>query len=90
MLFFSALFALLLVLVSGERLDRTAIFRHLPGIPKVDAPAGSAVFDRTGDPLPPYNTWYYFDQLIDHNNPERGTFKQRFVSLQFRDSQLDL
>ncbi|KAG8910500.1 hypothetical protein FRC00_008072, partial [Tulasnella sp. 408] len=24
------------------------------------------------------NTAYYFDQLIDHKNPSRGTFKQRY------------
>ncbi|KAG9045423.1 hypothetical protein FS837_006333 [Tulasnella sp. UAMH 9824] len=24
------------------------------------------------------NTAYYFDQLLDHNNPSRGTFKQRY------------
>jgi len=28
--------------------------------------------------LPPYNTTFLFDQLIDHNNPSLGTFKQRF------------
>ncbi|TFY55380.1 hypothetical protein EVG20_g9338 [Dentipellis fragilis] len=33
---------------------------------------------RTGAPLPPLNTTYYFDQLIDHNNPSLGTFKQRY------------
>ncbi|KAG9018022.1 hypothetical protein FRB90_012581 [Tulasnella sp. 427] len=26
----------------------------------------------------PYSTEYYFDQLIDHNNPSLGTFKQRY------------
>ncbi|THH17760.1 hypothetical protein EW146_g3119 [Bondarzewia mesenterica] len=28
--------------------------------------------------VPPYNTTYYFDQLIDHTNPSLGTFKQRY------------
>ncbi|KAI0309978.1 serine carboxypeptidase S28-domain-containing protein, partial [Amylostereum chailletii] len=28
--------------------------------------------------LPPLNTTYYFDQLIDHGNPGLGTFKQRY------------
>ncbi len=28
--------------------------------------------------LPPYNTTYYFDQLIDHNDPSKGTFQQRY------------
>ncbi|KAG6830155.1 hypothetical protein H0H87_008998 [Tephrocybe sp. NHM501043] len=50
-----------------------------PGIPRAplenpDAP----VVSRNGTELPPYNTVYYFDQLIDHNNPSLGTFKQRY------------
>lgn len=28
--------------------------------------------------LPPYDTTYYFDQLIDHNDPSKGTFQQRY------------
>lgn len=36
------------------------------------------VTSRNGTILPPYNTTYLFDQLIDHNNPSLGTFKQRF------------
>lgn len=28
--------------------------------------------------LPPLDTVYYFDQLIDHNDPSKGTFKQRY------------
>lgn len=34
--------------------------------------------DKNGSALPPLNTTYEFDQLIDHNNPSLGTFKQRF------------
>lgn len=50
-----------------------------PGIPliKIDGPLGPVV-SRNGTELPPYNHTYWFDQLIDHNNPSRGTFKQRF------------
>ncbi|TFY82708.1 hypothetical protein EWM64_g1304 [Hericium alpestre] len=33
---------------------------------------------RTGATLPPLNTTYYFDQLIDHDNLKLGTFKQRY------------
>ncbi|KAI0774647.1 peptidase S28 [Trametes elegans] len=33
---------------------------------------------RNGTQLAPYNTTYYFDQLIDHTNPSLGTFKQRY------------
>lgn len=28
--------------------------------------------------LDSYNQVYYFDQLIDHNEPSKGTFKQRY------------
>lgn len=30
------------------------------------------VTSRNGTVLPPYNTTYYFDQLIDHNDPSKG------------------
>jgi hypothetical protein len=49
--------------------------------PKVHADpafAAAPVVSRNGTVLPPYNTTYYFDQLIDHNDPSKGTFKQRF------------
>ncbi|KAF8914245.1 serine carboxypeptidase S28-domain-containing protein [Gymnopilus junonius] len=49
------------------------------GVPLVDIPdANAPVTSRNGTVLPPYNTTYFFDQLIDHNNPSLGTFKQRF------------
>lgn len=49
------------------------------GIPvvSIDGP-DIPVTSRNGTVLPPYNTTYLFDQLIDHNNPSLGTFKQRF------------
>ena len=48
-------------------------------VPMVKAPsADTPVTSRNGTVLPPYTTIYYFDQLIDHNNPSLGTFKQRF------------
>ncbi|OJA11103.1 hypothetical protein AZE42_08867 [Rhizopogon vesiculosus] len=31
-----------------------------------------------GTALPPITTVYYFDQLIDHNNADLGTFQQRY------------
>ncbi|KAG6844351.1 hypothetical protein H0H87_007576 [Tephrocybe sp. NHM501043] len=50
-----------------------------PGIPKVPLLKSSGpVVSRNGTVLPPYTTIYEFDQLIDHNNPSLGTFKQRF------------
>lgn len=48
-----------------------------PLIPKVKVRQGP-VFDRNGTSIPPYNTVYEFDQLIDHTNPGLGTFKQRY------------
>lgn len=51
----------------------------LPGIPKVDVNdlEASHAHLRARD-LPPYDTIYYFDQLIDHDDPSMGTFKQRY------------
>ena len=52
----------------------------LPVPPPVELPDVHArVFHvRTAEALPPLNTTYYFDQLIDHENPSLGTFKQRY------------
>lgn len=44
-----------------------------PGIPAVN---DAKLTTRAG--VPPYNTVYYFDQLIDHDNPSKGTFQQRY------------
>lgn len=41
-------------------------------------PDSTLVVSRNGTELPPYSTVYYFDQLVDHNDPSRGTFKQRY------------
>ena len=41
-----------------------------PSVPPMNA--------HTGETLPPLNTTYYFDQLVDHTNPSLGTFKQRY------------
>jgi hypothetical protein len=50
-----------------------------PGIPLVTSTGPEPpVVSRNGTQLPPYNTTYSFDQLIDHNNPSLGTFKQRY------------
>lgn len=51
-----------------------------PTIPEVrlGARASLPVVDVNGNELPPYNTIYHFDQLIDHTRPYLGTFKQRF------------
>ncbi|KXN92345.1 Putative serine protease K12H4.7 [Leucoagaricus sp. SymC.cos] len=50
-----------------------------PAVPLFEvAPREGPVVSRNGTQLPPYNQTYWFDQLIDHNNPGQGTFKQRF------------
>ncbi|KAJ7572495.1 serine carboxypeptidase S28-domain-containing protein [Mycena floridula] len=70
---FSLLVSLSLVLASRPY----ASFRPL-GVPLVENLAISAVISRNGTVLPPYNTTYYFDQLIDHTDPQSGTFRQRY------------
>ncbi|GJJ15866.1 hypothetical protein Clacol_010144 [Clathrus columnatus] len=49
-----------------------------PAIPQIDIPEDVTRFDKSGAVLPPLNKTYFFDQLIDHNEPSKGTFKQRF------------
>ncbi|KAI5118441.1 hypothetical protein M0805_000575 [Coniferiporia weirii] len=49
-----------------------------PVIPIVEIKAAGPVTSRNGTQLPPYNTTYYFDQLIDHTDPSLGTFQQRY------------
>jgi hypothetical protein len=52
--------------------------RAIPIAPIPKTFSEGPVVSRNGTQLPPYNTTYYFDQLIDHTNPSLGTFKQRF------------
>lgn len=50
-----------------------------PMVPIIDtSDFGAPVTSRNGTELPPYNTTYEFDQLINHDDPSLGTFKQRF------------
>ncbi len=53
----------------------TAAIAKPPGIPMVDL---SDEYGLTTRALPPYDTVYYFDQLIDHDDPSKGTFQQRY------------
>ena len=56
-----------------------AMLRGRPVIPQITVPERSpAVTSQNGTALPPLTTVYYFDQLIDHNNPSLGTFQQRY------------
>ena len=54
-----------------------ANFRRRPVLPKVPV-SEAPVVSRNGTELPPYDTLYIFNQLIDHNNPSLGTFQQRY------------
>ncbi|KAF8585313.1 hypothetical protein K439DRAFT_1388477 [Ramaria rubella] len=63
----------------------TAVLKRQPNVPPrpavpIATVSDASLTDATGAPLPPLNTTYFFDQLIDHANPARGTFKQRFWS----------
>ncbi|KAE9409902.1 hypothetical protein BT96DRAFT_460529 [Gymnopus androsaceus JB14] len=59
-------------------LNGNANIRRAPIAPIPQALSTGPVVSRNGTQLPPYNTTYFFDQLIDHTNPSLGTFKQRF------------
>ncbi|KAG9312786.1 serine carboxypeptidase S28-domain-containing protein [Chiua virens] len=53
------------------------MMRGRPSLPKVYVPERTLT-SPNGTVLPPLKTTYYFDQLVDHNNPSRGTFQQRY------------
>jgi hypothetical protein len=50
----------------------------IPKDPEFDPNRMARPKDMHGREIPPYNTTYYFDQLIDHNDPSKGTFKVRY------------
>ncbi|OJT07638.1 hypothetical protein TRAPUB_1498 [Trametes pubescens] len=53
--------------------------RRKPSLPHVQRPTEVLpVVSRNGTQLPPYDYSYVFQQLIDHNNPSLGTFRQRY------------
>lgn len=66
--------ALLVTSAFSLKLRVTPLLPSLPQIPLPEGPVTAV----SGDTLPPLDTTYYFDQLIDHNNPSLGTFKQRY------------
>ncbi|KAG1743020.1 peptidase S28 [Suillus lakei] len=51
--------------------------RGMPSLLKIPVPERS-ITSPNGTALPNVTTVYYFDQLIDHNNPGLGTFQQRY------------
>ena len=50
----------------------------LPRVTKLEARDVSPVTDVNGTEIPPYDTVYEFDQLIDHSDTSKGTFKVRY------------
>ncbi|KAG1728260.1 serine carboxypeptidase S28-domain-containing protein [Suillus paluster] len=48
-----------------------------PSLPQIPVPE-RPVTSPNGTALPPITTIYYFEQLIDHNDPGLGTFQQRY------------
>lgn len=63
----TAVLAALLSISFADAAVTNAMLRGRSGIPQIPAPAESSL-----------TTVYYFDQLIDHNDPSLGTFQQRY------------
>ncbi|KAI0047352.1 peptidase S28 [Auriscalpium vulgare] len=79
----TALLSLLLVAGADARLPDGRLHANAPPMPlppPLAAPSSNGPLRKglTGDTLPPLTTIYSFDQLIDHNNPDQGTFVQRY------------
>lgn len=56
---------------------------RIPDVPRIAKPVpglskNRPVVDVNGNTIPDYNVLYEFDQLIDHNDASRGTFKMRY------------
>ncbi|KAG1833222.1 peptidase S28 [Suillus subalutaceus] len=74
-----ALTLLLLAVVARAAIPNTML-RGMQSLPKIPVPQRSITSPSvTALPgVPNITTVYYFDQLIDHNNPGLGTFQQRY------------
>ncbi|KAG2127940.1 serine carboxypeptidase S28-domain-containing protein [Suillus bovinus] len=83
------MWTLMLLLLVG--IARAAIpnarLRGMPSLHKLPVP--ERYFTSSNDAtLPNISTVYYFDELIDHNNPGLGTFKQRYwMDVEFYESE---
>lgn len=77
---YTALFSALVLCTHARLRDGRphANMMRPPSIPSVPSTTGTSVISKNGNPIPPYNTIYYFNQLIDHSNPALGTFQQRY------------
>ncbi|KAH9856842.1 peptidase S28 [Lenzites betulinus] len=63
----------------GARAKGPALTRLRPSVPHLEHPAEELpVVSRNGTQLPPYDYSYVFQQLVDHNDPSLGTFRQRY------------
>ncbi|KAG1737102.1 peptidase S28 [Suillus paluster] len=73
------MWAITLLLLAGvaRAAIPNAMLRGMPFLPKIPVPERH-VTSPDGTALPPLTTVYYFDQLIDHNDPSLGTFRQRY------------
>lgn len=61
------------------RVRDPATLPRRPSIPRLrERPEERPVTSRNGTQLPAYSRVYWFNQLIDHNNPSLGTFRQRY------------
>ncbi|KAG1811668.1 peptidase S28 [Suillus variegatus] len=76
---FNIMWALASLLLAGpvRAAIPNAMLRGMPSLPKLLVP-DRFITSPNGTVLPPITTVYYFDQLIDHNNPDLGTFQQRY------------
>ncbi|KIK95608.1 hypothetical protein PAXRUDRAFT_140281 [Paxillus rubicundulus Ve08.2h10] len=73
----TAVLASLLLVSFADAAIQNAMLRGRPSLPKIPIPERTLT-SPNGAALPPITTVYYFDQLIDHNNPSLGTFQQRY------------
>lgn len=70
--------AVCLFVASSSVVARHANHLPVPAMPMLTVPWDGPVISANGSTLPPLNTTYYFDQLIDHNDTSKGTFSQRY------------
>ena len=80
MLWISLLSATVLLPVVAAGSSPLSARGRRPYIPYVDEPDKNqtVVHHSSGHNISSYHEIYYFDQLIDHNDPNKGTFKQRY------------
>jgi Serine carboxypeptidase S28 len=64
--------------ISGTRSSPIGLKLPIMPIMEYDTGTVSVQSTVTGATLPPINTTYYFNQLIDHADPSKGTFQQRY------------